>query len=121
MQGFGRALWIWGALHFLIGSAILFLTLHPLRDALDAHALHLAVVMSAFQSVQGIAVMALSKSGGLKSVAALLIAAGVTASAAVLYVIAFIGRHLFDPAVPAGGAVAFIGWTLLLFARPNAA
>ena len=31
-----RWAWIVGGLHGLIGSAILFLTLHPLRDALDA-------------------------------------------------------------------------------------
>lgn len=116
-----RALWIWGTLHFLVGSSILFLTLHPLRDALEAPALHLAIVMSAYQSVQGIAIMALAGSDGLKRTAALLIAAGVTLSAAILYVIAFTGRHPFDLAVPAGGAIAMLGWVLLLFARPKSA
>ena len=69
-----RALWSLGSLHFLIGSAILFLTLHPLRDALDAHALHLAMVMAAFQALQGLAVMLLSRGGGVARLAALLIA-----------------------------------------------
>lgn len=116
-----RVLWIWGVLHFLVGSAILLLTLHPLRDALDSHALHLVVVMSVYQALQGLAIMALAGGGGLKRLAALLIALGVTVSAAMLYVIAFTGRHPFDPAVPGGGAIALIGWVLLLFARPPAA
>lgn len=120
-----RALWIWGTLNFLIGSSILFLTLHPLRDALDTHALHLAVVMSAYQSVQGLAIMGLAymtlwHPGGLIRVASWLMAAGVTASAATLYLIAFTGRHVFDPAVPLGGALALIGWALLLGTRPRA-
>ncbi len=114
-----RALWIWGTLHFLVGSAILFLTVHPLRDALDAHALDITVIMSAYQAVQGLAVMALAGSAGLKRIAALLIAVGVTLSAGILYIIAFTGTHPFDPAVPGGGALALIGWALLLFAAPK--
>lgn len=116
-----RALWIFGALHFMTGSSILFLTLHPLRDALDAHALHLVVIMSAYEALQGLAVMALAGSGGLKRLSALFIATGVTLSAAMLYLIAFVGAHPFDPAVPVGGAIAFVGWSLLLFARPKTA
>lgn len=111
-----RALWIVGGLHFLVGSALLFLTLHPLRDRLDAHALHLVVVMASFQALQGLVVMV----GSARApIAGALIAAGVAVSAAMLYVIAFTGLHPFDPAVPAGGAVAFIGWALLLAARPD--
>ncbi|MBY0420846.1 MAG: hypothetical protein K2Q06_00985 [Parvularculaceae bacterium] len=109
-----RALWIVGGLHYLVGSALLFLTLHPLRDRLDSHALHLVLVMSAFQAVQGLGIMVAARRAPL---AAALIAAGVAASASMLYFIAFTGRHPFDPAVPIGGAVAFAGWALLLFAR----
>lgn len=115
-----RALWVWGTLHFLIGSAMLFLTLHPLRDALSPNALHLVIVLSAYQAIQGLGVMALSGAEGRgKRIAATLMAAGVTASAGMIYVIAFTEQHPFDPAVPFGGAVAFAGWSLLLFLAPK--
>jgi uncharacterized membrane protein YgdD (TMEM256/DUF423 family) len=116
-----RALWIFGTLHFLIGSLVLFLTLHPLRDALDAHALDLVIVISAYQAVQGLAVMALAGSDGLKRLAAMLMAVGAALSAAMIYIIAFTGTHPFDLAVPAGGFISLLGWAALLFARPKTA
>ena len=108
-----RWAWIMGGLHGLVGSTILFATLHPLRDMLDAHALELARVGSATEAVQGIALLVLSRAAAGPWAAAL-IAAGTTAWTAMLYFIIFTGRHPFDELVPIGGMVMTAGWLTLL-------
>ena len=115
-----RWAWIAGVLHAMIGSTILFMTLHPLRDALDAHALDLAKVGSAWQALLGLALMLLSANANAR-IGALLIAVGVSVSSAVLYFIIFTGlRPPFIVAVPIGGAIAIAGWLALIFAKPPA-
>ena len=112
-----RLAWIAGVGHALVGGAILFLTLHPLRDALDAHALNLARV--AFEALQGIILMVVAAATRAR-LAAAAIAVGVTISAAMLYFIVFTG---LQPAaivlVPIGGGIALLGVAGLLFVRPN--
>jgi len=114
-----RLAWIAGVGHALVGGAILFLTLHPLRDALDAHALDLARVGSAFEALQGIILMVVAAATRAR-LAAAAIAVGVTISAAMLYFIVFTG---LQPAaivlVPIGGGIALLGVAGLLFVRPN--
>ena len=110
--------WIAGAAHGLVGTAVLFGTLHPLRDMLDAHALDLARVGSATQIGQGLALMLLARTPA-STIPAVLIAIGTTLWSAMLYVIVFTGQHPFDPVVPAGGAIMLLGWVALLFTRPG--
>ncbi|MEQ1865492.1 MAG: DUF423 domain-containing protein [Micropepsaceae bacterium] len=111
--------WAWtvGALHGLIGSAILFLSIHPLRDALDEHSLQLAVIGSAVQAIQGLALLVLSRAGAKWP--AILIAIGTTAYTAMLYFIIFTGQHPFDAVVPAGGMVMLLGWIVLVLSPPK--
>lgn len=112
-----RFAWIAGVVHGLIGSAIFFLTLHPLRDLLDAHALDLAKIGGAWQAMQGIVLMIVATATAARR-AAFLIAVGTTISAAMLYFIVFTGQR--PPTivlVPIGGAIAMLGWIGLLFAR----
>jgi uncharacterized membrane protein YgdD (TMEM256/DUF423 family) len=114
-----RAFWVAGVLHGLVGTAIFFLTLHPLRDALDAHALELAKVGGAWQAMQGLVLMVAATATRFR-IAASLIAVGTTLSAAMLYFIVFTG--LQPPTivlVPIGGSIAMLGWVLLLFAKPS--
>jgi uncharacterized membrane protein YgdD (TMEM256/DUF423 family) len=110
--------WIWraGVLHILVGSTILFGSLHPLRDMLDAHELHLAIVGSSLEAIQGVALLLLSQYPKARW-PALLIALGTAAYAAMLYVIIFTGLHPLDLVVPSGGGVMLLGWILLLFSR----
>lgn len=111
-----RPAWVWraGVAHALIGQLLLFLTLHPLRDALDPHALALVQVMSAVQVGNGLALMVLARrSGGLLAPA--LIALGTLGSAGMIWIIAFTGAHPFDPLVPIGGLAMIAGWIRLLF------
>lgn len=113
-----RWCWIAGVLHGVIGSAILFGTLHPLRDMLDAHALELSRVGSATQIAQGLALLVLSRIPSTQIPAAL-IAVGTTAWTAILYVIVFTGQHPLDLGVPGGGAIMLLGWIALLFVNPR--
>lgn len=114
-----RFAWIAGVLHALIGTALLFLTLHPLRDALDAHGLDLMKVGSAWQALNGLALMILAVSTAARA-PAMLIAGGVAISVAMLYFLIFSGTQ---PAlmylVPIGGGISMIGWIWLLFIRPK--
>lgn len=107
--------WIWraGLAHTLVGSTILFGSLHPLRDLLDAHELHLAIVGSALQAIQGVGLIVLSQIPKTKW-PALLIAIGTASYTVMLYLIIFTGLHPFDPLVPIGGAAMVVGWLILL-------
>lgn len=107
--------WIWraGLAHILIGSAILFGSLHPLRDMLDPADLDLAVVGSSLQAVQGLGLLIVSQLPKTKW-PAVLIALGAACYASMLYTIIFTGLHPFDPLVPVGGAVMLAGWIMLL-------
>jgi len=110
-----RWAWFVGVLHGLIGSTLLFLTLHPLRDALNAEALELVQVGSALQAVQGLALIVLAQ------VPAALIAGGTAVWTAMLYYIAFSGQHPLDLVVPIGGLAMMLGWLALLFTPPGKA
>jgi uncharacterized membrane protein YgdD (TMEM256/DUF423 family) len=113
--------WTWraGITHTLVGSTILFGSLHPLRDLLDAHELHLAVVGSSLQAIQGVALLMLAQFSKARW-PAMLIAGGTAGYSLMLYVIIFTGMHPFDPLVPAGGSVMLLGWLILLVSpRPD--
>lgn len=102
--------WRIGVLHALIGSTILFLTLHPLRDALDAHALELARVGGVWQAMQGFVLM-IAAGATRARISVSLIAIGAAVSSAMLYFIVFTGlRPPIIVLVPIGGAIAMIGW-----------
>jgi uncharacterized membrane protein YgdD (TMEM256/DUF423 family) len=112
-----RAIWIFGVLHGLIGTAIFFLTLHPLRDALDAHALELARTGGAWQAMQGLVLM-IAANATRARIAGALIAGGTALSCAMLYYITFTGlRPPIIVLVPIGGSIAMLGWIGLLAAR----
>lgn len=112
-----RIIWIFGVVHGLIGTTVLFLTLHPLRDALDPHALDLAKVGGAWQAAQGLVLM-VAASATRARVASLLIAAGTAVSSAMLYFIIFTGeRPPIIVLVPIGGTIAMVGWVGLLAAK----
>jgi uncharacterized membrane protein YgdD (TMEM256/DUF423 family) len=112
-----RAIWIFGVLHGLIGTAIFFLTLHPLRDALDAHALELARTGGAWQALQGLVLMIAAHATRAR-IAGALIAGGTALSSAMLYFIVFTGlRPPIIVLVPIGGSIAMLGWVGLLAAR----
>jgi uncharacterized membrane protein YgdD (TMEM256/DUF423 family) len=112
-----RLIWSLGVLHALIGTAVLFLTFHPLRDALDAQALNLAIKGSALQLGQGLALMMLAHlSDSLTP--GVLIALGTGLWAAMLYLIVFFGPNPLEAAVPLGGMIMIAGWVWLLLARP---
>lgn len=115
----GRSIWTFGALHALVGSAILFLTIHPLRAALEPRDLEVVIVGSALQAVQGVALMVLSlRAGG--GWGALLIALGTALWTGMLYFIAFTSMHPLDPVVPAGGMLMLVGWIMIVLAGPRA-
>lgn len=112
-----RPAWIAGVLHGVIGGAVFFATLHPLRDMLDAHALDLAKVGGAWQAMQGLVLMIVA-SATTARIAASLIAVGTAISSAMLYFIIFSGQQ--PPAIvliPTGGAISVIGWLCLLAAK----
>lgn len=108
-----NVVWRIGVAHGMIGGAIFISTLHPLRDALDDHALRLVTIAAAWQMFQGLAMM-LVASAGANRIAGLLIGAGALLSCGMVYVIGFTGAHPFDPAVPLGGAITLLGWGALL-------
>lgn len=113
--------WVWmaGVLHALVGSTVFFLTLHPLRDALDAHALELCRTGAVWQAFQGFVLMIAAAATRARRGPAL-IAAGTAVSAAVIYYIAFTGEQPpWIVAVPIGGSIATLGWLGLLFAAPG--
>ena len=114
-----RVIWIAGALHAFIGSAVFFLTLHPLRDALDAHALDLCRVGATWEAFQGLVLMIAAAATNARFAAAL-IALGASVSAAVLYYLVFTGTQPpFMVLVPIGGAITFLGWIGLVLAKPD--
>lgn len=112
--------WTWsiGVLHALIGTALLFLSLHPLRDALDQHALELVRAGSTLETLQGLALMFIARTG-TGALSATLIAAGTTIWAAMLYFIAFTSQHPLDLLVPVGGFVMLLGWIVLLLTQAD--
>lgn len=114
-----RLAWIAGVFHALMGSTLLFLTLHPLRDALAAPELDLIKTGSAWQAFHGIALMAVAIATKAR-IAAFLMAAGPAISVAMLCYIAFTGdRPPVIVAVPVGGGIAVLGWIALLFSAPE--
>lgn len=112
-----RWVWLAGVGHALVGLSLLFLTLHPLRDALNAHGLDLIQVMSAVQAGNGLGLMLLARRSG-SLIAPALIAGGVLASSLVIWIIVFTGAHPFDLLVPLGGLAIMLGWAKLLFESP---
>ncbi len=114
-----RVAWIAGALHALVGSTLLFLTLHPLRDALAAPELELIKIGGAWQAFQGLALMLIAVVTRAR-IAAILLAAGPAISMAMLCYIAFTGdRPPVIVAVPIGGAITIAGWIAVLVSRPS--
>lgn len=113
-----RLAWIAGVLHAFAGSTLLFLTLHPLRDALAAPELELLKIGASWQAIQGLALMIVAAATKARR-AALLMAIGPAISMAMLgYIVATGDRPAAIVAIPAGGAVATIGWIALLFQTP---
>lgn len=110
-------MWRMAHLHIILGLAILFLTLHPLRDALDAHGLALTQTASTLQALNGIGLLLLARRPQSR-IAAWLVTLGTLAFSSMIYVIAFTGTHPFDLAVPIGGFVMLAGWIKLAFERP---
>lgn len=114
-----RIIWTAGVAHALIGSTLLFLCLHPLRDALAAPELDLMKTGSAWQALNGLALMIASVATRSR-IAGGLIAIGVALSSATIAYIAFTAdRPAWIVAVPIGGAISIIGWTGLLIATPR--
>ena len=112
-----RFAWTAGVLHALLGSTLLFLTLHPLRDALAGPELELIKVGATWQGLQGLALMAVATMTNARRAASLM-AAGPAISMAMICYIAFTGdRPAAIVAVPAGGAITALGWLALLVTR----
>lgn len=106
---------ILGAFHGLIGSSLLFLSLHPLRDALDAHSLELLRVGAALEATLAIAIVYFASVTTYRRGAQVL-AVGTTLWTGMLYWIIFTGTHPFDLMVPGGGVVMMIGWLMICIA-----
>ncbi len=114
-----RAIWIAGVVHALLGGGMLFMTLHPLQDALDPHALDLVKVASAWQTLQGLTLMLLAGVTNARWQGAL-IAGGTLVACAMLYFVIFTGlRPPLMVVAPIGGAISWLGWIGLLFVRPQ--
>ncbi len=110
-----RFAWTVGVLHALIGSSLLFLTLHPLRDALAAPELEIMKVGAAWQALQGLALMLVATATRAR-IASILMAVGPAISMAMLCYIAFTGdRPAAIVAAPIGGGITILGWIALLF------
>lgn len=113
-----RLAWIAGVFHALVGSTLLFLTLHPLRDALAAPELELLKVGASWQAFQGLALMIVASMTNAR-IAATLMTIGPAISMAMISYIAFTGdRPPVIVAVPVGGAITIAGWIALLFNPP---
>ncbi|MFZ9396660.1 MAG: hypothetical protein ACO25F_11440 [Erythrobacter sp.] len=104
-----KAAWIFGLIHVFVGTAILFGSLHPIRDMLDDQAFELCRGMATLQTLNGLGLLILSGHAAY-SRPGLLIAGGTTVSAVMAYWIAFTGTHPLDLAVPLGGALVLAGW-----------
>jgi len=114
-----RFAWIAGVGHALIGGVVFFMTLHPLRDALEPHALDLIKVASAWQALQGLVLM-IAATATRARLSAMLIAGGTAIAAAMLYYIIFSGnRPPYIVIAPIGGAISFAGWIGLLLTKPQ--
>lgn len=114
-----RIIWIIGVLHALIGGTLLFLCLHPLRDALDAEHLRSMIVGSAWQALQGVGLMVIAATTKAR-IAGFLIGGGTAMSMAMLLYIIFTGAQPpIIVAVPIGGAIAILGWIGLLLTQPG--
>jgi uncharacterized membrane protein YgdD (TMEM256/DUF423 family) len=79
----------------------------------------LAIVGSALQAAQGVALLVLSGHAHTRW-PALLITVGTACYSGMLYLIIFTGLHPFDPLVPFGGMAMLLGWIMILFAKPGA-
>ena len=104
-----------GAAHALAGLSLLVAALHPLRDALDVHALELVKIIAAVEAINGVALASLAtRLTGVLAPA--MIAGGVAASVGMILIIAFTGSHglALDAVVPLGGSAMAIGWLLLM-------
>jgi len=113
-----RALWIAGVAHVAIGSLMFFLTLHPLRDALDANALQSAKVGYAWQAMMGLAVMVAAAATRAR-IAGAMIAGGAAVAMAMLTYIIFTGdRPPIIIIVPIGGTIATAGLVMLAASAP---
>jgi len=105
--------WLGGGLHAVLGTTILFLCLHPLRDALEPAVLDLVKTTSAWEALTGLALLILAGRSGFRKAAALLFT-GAAMSSGMIYFLSFTGHHPFDPLVPMGGLVTLIGWIALI-------
>jgi uncharacterized membrane protein YgdD (TMEM256/DUF423 family) len=113
-----RIAWTTGVLHALVGSTLLFLTLHPLRDALAPPELDLMKIGAAWQALQGLALLIVATATQAR-IAAALMAVGPAISMAMLSYIVFTGdRPPIIIAVPIGGGISILGWIALLFSGP---
>lgn len=113
-----RALWIAGVVHAAVGSLMFFLTLHPLRDALEAGALESAKVGYGWQAMMGLAAMVAAAATRAR-LAGWMIVGGAAISAAMLSYIIFTGeRPPIIVLVPTGGMIATIGLILLAASAP---
>jgi uncharacterized membrane protein YgdD (TMEM256/DUF423 family) len=114
-----RFAWIAGVLHALAGTTLLFLSLHPLRDALADPELQLIKTGAAWQALQGLALMIVAVATRAR-IAAMLMAMGALISMSMICYIAFTGdRPPIIVAVPIGGGVAILGWIALVFSGPE--
>ena len=118
MEGAMRWAWIIGGLYTATGAFLLFACLHPLRDALDAHALDLMIIATTYQALQGLALMVIARAGTARLGAAL-IAAGTAASCARVYALVFAGFQPLMVIIPIGAAVTLVGWVAVMLAKPG--
>lgn len=101
--------WRAGVAHLVIGGFILFLTMHPLKEALDENALGLVRVGGAWQALNGLVLMIAAVATRARLGAAL--------AMAMLYFIIFTGlRPAIIVLVPIGRTIATLGWASLAFA-----
>lgn len=104
---------ILGAIHGLLGSSLLFLSLHPLRDALDAHSLELLRVGATLEAIQGGLCLLLYTQIDYR-LGTRLIASGTSLWCSMLYWIVFVRTHPLDIVVPIGGLIMMLGWVAMV-------
>lgn len=114
-----RLAWIAGVFHALVGSTLLFLTLHPLRDALAPPELELLKVGASWQAFQGLALMVVAAATKARAAAALMAIGPVISMAMLGYIVSTGDRPPMIVAVPIGGGVTILGWIALLFVSPG--